>query len=211
MCLDSSGNTQVGRRAEVGGTPLPPRTCLLFGGLLFIPLLVFSHELPKKERIAAFRFSCFFWSLNLFPNSHAQLLSCVQLFVTPCTVACQVPLSMEFFRQEYQSGLPFPPSGDLPSPGIEPVSLVPPALAGGCLTTEPSEKHSLTTAKEISRICVAVSLPGLNCSHGWPPPPGSSPSYYSRADKNSPGVSPNHPCHLGLGSGAGVRKHITVV
>ena len=73
---------------------------------------------------------------------------------------------MEFFRQEYQSGLPFPPSGDLPSPGIEPVSLVPPALAGGCFTTEPSEKHSLTTAKEISRICVAVSLPGLNCSHG---------------------------------------------
>ena len=145
------------------------------------------------------------------PNSHAQLLSHVKLFVTPWTVACQVPLFMEFFRQEYWSGLPFPPSGDLPNPGIEPVSLVSPALAGGCFTTEPTEKHSLTTAREISSIPVAVSLPDLNCSHGWPPPAESSPSYYSRADKNSPGVIPIHSCHLGLGSDARVRKHITVV
>ena len=190
--------------------PLTTQDILTLWRVTLYPLLVFSHELPKKERIAAFRFSCF-WSLNLFPNSHAQLFSRVQLFVTPWTVACQVPLSMEFFRQEYWSGLPFPPSGDLPNPGIEPVSLVSPALAGGCFTTEPTEKHSLTTGREISSICVAVSLPDLNCSHGWPPPAESSPSYYSRADKNSPGVSPIHPCHLGLGSDARVRKHITVV
>ena len=43
--------------------------------------------------------------------------SCVRLFVTPLTVALQAPLSMEFFRQEYWSGLPFPFPGDLPNPG----------------------------------------------------------------------------------------------
>ena len=47
-------------------------------------------------------------------------LSCVQLFATPWTVAYQAPLSMEFSRQEYWSGLPFPLPGDLPDPGIEP-------------------------------------------------------------------------------------------
>ena len=42
------------------------------------------------------------------------LLSCVLLFVTPWTVACQAPLSLEFSSQEYWSGLPFPSAGDLP-------------------------------------------------------------------------------------------------
>ena len=51
----------------------------------------------------------------------------VQLFATLWTIAHQVPLSMGFFRQEYWSGLPFPP-GDLPDPVIEPMSLVSPAL-----------------------------------------------------------------------------------
>ena len=44
----------------------------------------------------------------------------VQLFATPWTVACQAPLFMEFSRQEYCSGLPCPPPGDLPDPGIKP-------------------------------------------------------------------------------------------
>ena len=44
----------------------------------------------------------------------------VQLFAAPWTVACQAPLSMEFFRHEYWSGLPFPTPGNLPNPGIEP-------------------------------------------------------------------------------------------
>ena len=47
-------------------------------------------------------------------------LSRVRLFVTPWTVAYQVPPSMGFSRQEYWSGLPFPSPGDLPNPGIEP-------------------------------------------------------------------------------------------
>ena len=49
-------------------------------------------------------------------------LSCVLLFVTPWTVAYQAPPSMEFSRQEYWSGLPFPSPGDLPDPRIEPGS-----------------------------------------------------------------------------------------
>ena len=46
------------------------------------------------------------------------------------TVDCQVPLPMEFSRQEHWSGLPFPPSGDLLVPEIQPTSLASPALAG---------------------------------------------------------------------------------
>ena len=51
------------------------------------------------------------------------MLSHVQLFVTPWTVSCQAPLSMEFSRQEYWSGLPRPSPGDLPDPRIKPKSL----------------------------------------------------------------------------------------
>ena len=54
-------------------------------------------------------------------------------FVTPWTVAYKGPLSMEFSRQEYWSGLPFPSPGDLPNPGIEPGS---PALQADSLLTE---------------------------------------------------------------------------
>ena len=50
-------------------------------------------------------------------------LSRVQLFATPCTIVRQAPLSMEFSRQEYWSGLPFPFPGGLPDSGIEPGSL----------------------------------------------------------------------------------------
>ena len=54
----------------------------------------------------------------------------------PCTVACQTPLSMRFSRQKYCSGLSVPSPGDLPDLGIETVSPVSPALAGGFFTTE---------------------------------------------------------------------------
>ena len=48
--------------------------------------------------------------------------SCVRFFAAPLTIAHQTPPSMEFSRQEYWSGLPFPSPGDLPDPGIEPGS-----------------------------------------------------------------------------------------
>ena len=65
----------------------------------------------------------------------AESLSCVRLFATPWTVACQAPQSMGFSRQEYMSGLPCPPPGDLSDPGIKPESLMSPALARGFFTT----------------------------------------------------------------------------
>ena len=68
---------------------------------------------------------------------HAQLLSHAQLFVTPRTVAYRAPLSMGFSRQEYRSGLPFPPPGDLPDPGIEPGS---PTFQADSLPSEPPGK-----------------------------------------------------------------------
>ena len=58
-----------------------------------------------------------------------------QQFVTPWTVACQAPLSMEFSRQEYWSGLPFPSPGDLPDIGIAPGS---PVLQADSLLSEKS-------------------------------------------------------------------------
>ena len=59
------------------------------------------------------------------------LQSCPTPWETLWTAACQAPLSMGFSRQEPWSGLPCPPPGDLPDPGIEPESLISPALAGG--------------------------------------------------------------------------------
>ena len=61
----------------------------------------------------------------------------VQLFVTPWTVAHQAPLSMRFSRQEYWSGLPFPPPGELPDPGIKSRSL---QLQADSLLSEPAGK-----------------------------------------------------------------------
>ena len=56
-------------------------------------------------------------------------------FATPWTIAHQAPLSIGFSRQEYWSGLPCPPPGDLPDPGTEPTTLKSPALAGKLFTT----------------------------------------------------------------------------
>ena len=80
-------------------------------------------------------FSVRLLSLSLHVCAHS--LSSVWLFVTLWTVACQTPLSMEFSRQEYWSGLPFPPPENLPDPGIKPVSLRPLKLAGTFFTTAP--------------------------------------------------------------------------
>ena len=73
-----------------------------------------------------------------------SLQSCLAL-CDPCTAARQAPLSMGFSRQEYWSGLPCLPPNNLPDPGIEPVSLTSPVLAGGIFTTSATweaEQHS---------------------------------------------------------------------
>ena len=71
------------------------------------------------------------------------VLSYVQLSVTPWTVAHKAPLSMEFSRQEYWRGLPFPLPDDLPDPETEPVSPASLALAGGFFITAPPGRHNL--------------------------------------------------------------------
>ena len=79
---------------------------------------------------------------------HMKMLNMLMIMLHVCLVdqscptlcdsaACQVSLSMEFSRQEYWSKLPFPPPGNLPSPGIEPMYPVSPALGGRFFTTEP--------------------------------------------------------------------------
>ena len=80
-------------------------------------------------------------------NLRACVRACVCLvtqsyltLVAPWTIACQVPLSMEFPSQEYWNGLPFLPLGDLPHPGIEPVSSMSPALQADSFPIEPSGK-----------------------------------------------------------------------
>ena len=74
-------------------------------------------------------------------------------FATPWTVAHQATLSMGFSRQLYQSGLSFPSPGDLPDPGIKPMSL---ALASGFLTIEPPGKHQ-EMMKSFKKILVTNS------------------------------------------------------
>ena len=69
-----------------------------------------------------------------------KLLSHVRLIAIPWTVACQAPPFMEFSRQEYWSGLPFPSPGDLPNLGIEPRS---PTLQADALPSELPGKMSL--------------------------------------------------------------------
>ena len=74
-------------------------------------------------------YGCEYWTMK-----KVKSLSHVRLFVTPWTIAHQVPPSMGFSRQEYWSGLSFPSPGDLPDPGIEPRS---PTLQADALTSEP--------------------------------------------------------------------------
>ena len=78
---------------------------------------------------------------------------CVQPSVTPWTIAHQAPLSVRFSRQEYWSGLPCPPPGDLPDPGTEPMSSVAPALQADSLLL--SHWESPTLVRRLQRTAVA--------------------------------------------------------
>ena len=99
------------------------------------------------------------------------LLSRVWLFV-----ACQVPLSLGFPRQEYWSGLPLPPPGDLPDPEVGPQSSTAPALAGRFFTTESVGKPLLIKCLRVC-VCVCVYMRAQSYMTLWPMdchPPGSS-------------------------------------
>ena len=90
--------------------------------------------------------------------------------MTLWTVACQAPLSMGFFRQEYWSGSPFPPPGDLPIPGIEPMSPASIALKVDSLPAEPSEKPPYQGTKQelvvYSFIMISRVVTGLRTLQG---------------------------------------------
>ena len=90
-----------------------------------------AYYLMKKSIWTA----CMLYDSTIWPFSVSH--SVVSLFATPWTVACQGPSSMEFPRQEFWSGFPFPSPGYLPDPGIEPGC---PTLQADALSSEPPGK-----------------------------------------------------------------------
>ena len=118
------------------------------------------------------------------------MLSHVQLFTTTWTVASQAPLFMEFSRQEYWSGFRFPPSGDLPNPGIEGASLESPALVGGFFTTRAIWGALLGHKVKMKVKVKSLSLPGSSVmgfsrQEYWSVLPFPSPG-----DLPDPGIEP---------------------
>ena len=100
---------------------------------------------------------------NTLGTSVAQ--SCLTL-VTSWPTARQAPLSMGLCRQGYWSGLPFPPPGDRPNPGMEPVSPASPSLAGGFFTTKSAGKPLVYNI--YIYIFIHSSVDGLlGCFHVW--------------------------------------------
>ena len=100
--------------------------------------------------------------------------------MTRWTIAHQAPLSMRFSRQEYWSGLLCPPPGDLPDPGIEPMSLMSPALAGRFFTTSATWKPYLYYIISIMLLllsrfsCVRLCATPETATHQAPPSLGFS-------------------------------------
>ena len=92
-----------------------------------------SHRRAMLKNVQITAQLCSFHTLK----SSSRVLHHIWLFATLWTIAHQAPLFVEFSRQEYWSGLPFSSPGDLPDPGIEPVSPASPALAGEFFTTAP--------------------------------------------------------------------------
>ena len=134
----ASGATGNSRCSWTSGCIAPVSPSLVF---LCIPMSLLLKE--HQSSLIVLCLSCF---------SH------VRLFAALWTVARQVPLSMRFSRQEYWSGLPYPPPGNLPNPGIEPESLRSPALAGSFFTTS-------ATGEAPSLITALPNDPSLTWSH----------------------------------------------
>ena len=139
-----------------------------------------------------------------------KLLSLVQLFVTQWTAARQAPLSIGFSRQEYWSGLPCPPPGDLPDPGIQLESLMSPPMAGRFF---PSSEPKTVKEKVVENVLSAqvCHSPGLqevgtaDCT-AWLPSTPCCPECGSRLLSSGAEVSEAFPglcgrcARLGVGS-----------
>ena len=100
--------------------------CLVY----YLPLL--TCQLQEGRNVCLCCFTTVSQAFRAVPSTAlcAQALGHVQLFAAPWTATCQAALSMDSSRQEYWSGLPFPPPGNLPHPGIKSTSLASPSLAG---------------------------------------------------------------------------------
>ena len=98
---------------------IPPFSCLR------IILAILHHSPPISSETLLYLLPYFLYESE--SEKKVKSLSYVWLFATLWAVAHQAPLPMGFSRREYWSGLPFPPPGDLPEPGTEPVSPVSPA------------------------------------------------------------------------------------
>ena len=127
-----------------------------------------NYELNKSSEKC--NRSCFLtaWMTMLDKHGYTEcvcvcvfcLLSCVRFFETPWTVARQAPLSIQFPRREYWSALPCPTPGDLPDPGIKPVSLASPALASGFLTTSTTQLARNQRGKAHVLMCGSIMADG---------------------------------------------------
>ena len=108
-------------------------------------------ELSKVSKLRIQSRESFIESVSIYSTSpvyQIKSLSHVRLFATPWIVALQAPLSMEFSRQEYWDGLPFPMLGHSPHPEIKPISLASPALAGGFFTTRATWEAQVSVQKQ---------------------------------------------------------------
>ena len=149
----------------------------LFFGVQLLYNVVFYSSVQQRESAIHIRRSPLFWISFSFrsPESTEYRVPCAiqwvltvcvcvcvllaqpcPTLVTPQTVARQAPLFMEFSRQEYCSGQPFPPPGDLPKPGIKPRS---PALQTDSLPSEPPGKPSLSILYIESIVYIRQSEP----------------------------------------------------
>ena len=123
-----------------------------------------------RSSVVPFQFSKCNWTTQATTCVHACLVICDPMSCSP-----PAPLSTGFPRQEYWSGLPFPPPRDLPDPGTEPRSPAPPALAGRSFTTLPPGKpHSAATGLP------SLYLPTLERS-----PPLDKPSQLTQSQQSA--------------------------
>ena len=127
VALQAPLSTGFSRQEYCSGLPLPSPGDLPYTGIKPAPLL--SPALAGR-----------FFTTSATWEARSVSCSVMSDSVTPWTVARQAPLSMGFSRQEYWSGVPCPPPGDLPNPGIKPAFLLFLAFAGGSLPLVPPGK-----------------------------------------------------------------------
>ena len=158
-------------KPQVQRREMPPDRLLLQGTLKTVPTLyqieiIFMQKPTRALLVARGKKASSEGKelLTSLSSLQSKVCACILsrfshawLFMTLWTVAYRAPLSMRFSRQEYWSGLPCPPPGDLPYPRIEHLSLMSPALAGKFFTTSNTwETHNQRIGTQVFRTCGAL-------------------------------------------------------